>query len=148
MPSTFTNLHFHIVFCTKQRRNTIDPEWRERLFEYMGGTIRGLGGVAEIVGGVADLVHLLIGLKPTHTLADVLRELKKAATVWVHERTGDLSFSWQEGYAAFTVSATARDGVRKYIANQDEHHRIRSFLEEWTMLLDKAGVEYDPAYLE
>ena len=148
MPSTFTSLHFHLIFSTKRRERTIAPEWRDRLHEYMGGSIRGFGGVSEIVGGTSDHVHLLVRLRATHALADVMRELKKTSSAWVHEQIGDASFAWQEGYAAFTVSATARDGVRRYIANQEEHHRLRSFLEELVALLDKAGVEYDPKYLD
>ena len=78
MPSTYLSLHYHIVFGTKDRVPMIDSSWRSRLHEYLGGTIRGLGGFPEEVGGVADHVHLLAGLKATHCLADVLRELKKA----------------------------------------------------------------------
>ena len=77
-----------------------------------------------------------------------MRELKKTTSMWVHEEIGDTTFAWQEGYAAFTVSATARDGVRRYIGNQDEHHRLRSFREELVALLDKAVIDYDPTYLD
>jgi REP element-mobilizing transposase RayT len=93
-------------------------------------------------------VHLLVGLKATHCVADVLRELKKAASAWVHEQIGLPDFAWQEGYAAFTVSATARAAVKKYVANQEEHHRVRSYREELIAMLTKAGIEYDPKYLE
>ena len=148
MPSTFTSLHFRLIFSTKHRKPTIAAEWRDRLHEYLGGTIRGLGGVSEIVGGTAGHVHVLVGLKATHALADVMRELKKTTSMWVHEEIGDTTFAWQEGYAAFTVSATARDGVRRYIGNQDEHHRLRSFREELVALLDKAVIDYDPTYLD
>src|SRR5205085_11657353 len=117
MASTFLSLHYHLVFATKNREPFIDPQWRPRLHEYLGGTIAGLGGFPQGVGGVADHVHLLVGLKATHCLADVLRELKKASSVWVHERSGSRTFAWQEGYAAFTVSATARQAVQSYIAN-------------------------------
>src|SRR2546421_356070 len=126
MPSTYLSLHYHLVFATKNRQALITPEWRSRLHEYLGGTISGLGGFAQGVGGVADHVHLLVSLKATHCLADVLRELKKASSVWVHEQIGLRSFAWQEGYAAFTVSAPARPAVQQYIANQDKHHRPRS----------------------
>ena len=147
MPS-YLSLHYHLVFGTKNREATISPEWRARLHDYLGGTIRGLGGFPEGIGGVADHVHLLVGLKATHCLADVMRELKKASSAWVHEGIGVPAFAWQEGYAAFTVSATARDAVRHYIANQEEHHRVKSFREELAEMLSKAGVEYDPQYLD
>ena len=98
MPSTYLSLHYHLVFSTKNRAAFIAPDWRARLHDYLGGTIRGLGGYPEGVGGVADHVHLLVGLKATHCLSDVMRELKKASSIWVHKEVGLRSFAWQEGY--------------------------------------------------
>src|SRR4029079_2991155 len=97
--------------------------------------------------GTADHVHLLIGLKATHCLADVLRELKKSSSVWVNEEIGEV-FAWQEGYAAFTVTPTARPAAKKYIANQEEHHRAKSYREELIEMLAIAEVEYDPRFLD
>jgi len=148
MASTYLSLHYHIIFSTKERRAWIAPDWRSRLHEYLGGTVRGLDGVPEAVGGVADHVHLLVGLRATHTLADFVRELKKSGTAWVREGGLEPAFTWQEGYAAFTVSPTARPQVKSYIANQEEHHRQRSYIEELKALLEAAEVEYDPRYLE
>jgi REP element-mobilizing transposase RayT len=148
MPSTYLSLHYHLVFGTKNREPMIDSAWRSRLHEYLGGTTRGLGGFPAEVGGVADHVHLLVGLKATHCLADLMRELKKASSMWIHEALGVSYFAWQEGYAAFTVSATARESVRSYIVNQPEHHRVRTFREEVIEMLEKTGVEYDPKYLD
>jgi REP element-mobilizing transposase RayT len=135
-------------FRHKNREPLIDAEWRSSLHEYLGGTISALDGFPQGVGGVADHVHLLVGLKATHCLADVLRELKKASSIWVHRQIGMISFAWHEGYAAFTVSATAREGVQKYIANQEEHHRSQSFRAELVGMLAKAGIEYDEKYLD
>ena len=148
MSSTYLSLHYHLVFATKNREAIIAPDWRSRLHDYLGGTVRGLGGFPEGIGGVADHVHLLVGLKATHCLADFMRELKKASATWGHEEIGRRAFAWQEGDAAFTVSATAREGVKHYIANQEEHHRVKSFREELIEMLHKAGVEYDPKYLD
>lgn len=147
MASTYLSLHYHIVFGTKNREPTIDPAWRLRLHEYLGGTLRGLGGFPEGIGGVADHVHLLVSLKATHTLADVLRELKKASSVWVHETLHENTFAWQEDYAAFTVSASALDKVKHYIANQEKHHQVKTFHEELIEMLEKAHVDYNPDYL-
>ena len=148
MSSTYLSLHYHLVFATKNREAIIAPDWRSRLHDYLGGTVRGLGGFPEGIGGVADHVHLLVGLKATHCLSDFMRELKKASATWGHEEIGRRAFAWQEGYAAFTVSATAREGVKHSIANQEEHHRVKSFREELIEMLHKAGVEYDPKYLD
>ena len=146
MGSTFLSLHYHIVFSTKQRRPLIRSEWRPRLHEYIGGTIRGLQSFPKAVGGVEDHVHLLVGLRATHCLADFMRELKKACSIWAADEH-EPEFSWQDGYAAFSVSATHRELVRKYIGNQEEHHKKVSFLDELKKLLEKNGVECDPQYL-
>lgn len=117
MQSTFLSLHYHLVFSTRERVPFIQDTWIAKLHEYLGGTVSGLGGIPECVGGVSDHVHLLVGLKATHCLADFMRELKKASSQWVHNVIGDRAFSWQDGYSAFTVSATARGTVKRYIGN-------------------------------
>ena len=103
-------------------------------------------GVPEIVGGIEDHVHLLVSLRPVHCLADVLRDLKKDSTNWVKE-SFDRRFSWQEGYSAFTVSPSATESVREYIANQEAHHGKDSFVNELRELLGEAGIDYDEKYL-
>ncbi len=124
MPSTHFSLQYHVVFSTKDRAPIIAGPWRERLHAYLGGIVREINGVAEAVGGVADHVHLLLGLRATHCLADVVREIK-----------------------AFTVGPTQRDAVRQYIAGQEEHHRTRTFQEEYVDFLKRSGIEYDERYL-
>ena len=148
MPSTFTSLDFHLVFSTKDREATIAAEWRPRLHEYLGGAINGLDRTAKGIGGTADHVHILVGLKATHRLSDFMRELKKASSVWVHETIGELKFAWQIGYGAFSVSPTARENVRAYIASQEAHHRHKSFREEFVEFLQKAGIEFEDRYLD
>jgi REP element-mobilizing transposase RayT len=149
MASTYLSLHYHIVFGTKDRIPFIDASWRPKIHEYMGGVIKGLGGVPEKIGGVADHVHVLVGLKSTHCLADFVRELKKASTSWIHAQTvrGE-TFTWQGGYAAFTVSATSLEAVRDYITKQEDHHRVRTFHEEFVAMLEKAGISYDAKSLD
>ncbi len=146
MGSTFYSLHYHIVYSTKERRPLIKPPWRPRLHEYLGGTVRGLGGVAEIIGGVEDHVHLLLSLKTIHAPASIVAEVKKASSVWAAEQYEPL-FSWQEGYAIFSVSRTHIEPVRRYIATQEEHHQKVSFIDELKRLLEKNGIAYDPKYL-
>jgi REP element-mobilizing transposase RayT len=148
MPSTFLSLHYHLVFSTKHRQPWIEESWMPRLHEYLGGTVNGLGGMTQGVGGVADHVHLLVGLKATHCLADFMRELKKASSVWVHEEIKLADFAWQEGYGAFTVSPTAQASVRRYIANQAEHHRGKSFREELAGFLTASGVGFEDRHLD
>jgi REP element-mobilizing transposase RayT len=148
MSSTHLSLHYHIVFGTKHREPWIATPWRDRLHAYLGGIVRELDGVAESVGGMPDHVHLLLGLKSTHTLADVVRDVKRASSEWVHLNVPLPRFAWQEGYGAFTVSPSHREKVRTYIANQAEHHRKRTFRDEYITLLRKSGVEFEEQFLD
>jgi REP element-mobilizing transposase RayT len=146
MSSTFSSLRYHIVFSTKERRPLIHASWRDRLHAYLGGIVRNLGGVAEAVGGVEDHVHLLLNLKTTHCIADLMREVKKDSSAWANENFGR-HFGWQEGYSAFTVSQTHAKAVREYIGTQEQHHRKADFRSELKTLLEKNGVSYDPKFL-
>jgi REP element-mobilizing transposase RayT len=148
MPGTYTSLHYHVIFSTKNREPLIAAAWRPRFHEYLGGMIRGLEGTPICVGGVADHVHLLFGLKPTHCLSDFMRDLKKDATNWVKDTLHEPHFAWQEGYAAFTVSPTAIESVRGYVSDQEEHHRVRTFREELVAMLRRSGVAFEDRYLD
>lgn len=145
--TTYFKLHYHIVFGTNARNPCLDKAWRPDLWEYMGGTVRGLNGVPHGVGGWVDHVHLLVDLRPTHLIPDVVRELKKASTEWIRARQGLRQFQWQEGYGCFTVGWRERDGLKRYIAMQEEHHRGKSFREELISMLEEAQVEFNPMYL-
>ena len=147
MGSTHLSLHFHLIFGTKDHVPQIAKEWRPRLHAYMGGILSSLHAVPEIVGGVDDHVHILAGMRAIDRLADVMRELKSVSSRWVHEEIGLPEFAWQEGYGAFTVSSSQREAVRRYIEGQEEHHRTRSFKEEYLEFLVKSGVDYDPRYV-
>jgi putative transposase len=143
----YLSLHIHVVFGTKEQRPFIEPAWRSRLHAYLGGAAKTLDVIPEAFGGVADHVHLLIGLHATHQLADVMRDLKRTSSAWVHETIGQGQFQWQDGYGAFTVSASLLETVKKYIVRQEEHHRKKTFKEEYLELLKLSGVEYDERYL-
>jgi REP element-mobilizing transposase RayT len=147
MSRTYSSLHYHVVFGTKNRERLIAKGWQSRLHEYLGGVIAGKDGFPQGIGGVDDHVHLLIGLRPVHCLADVVRELKKATNAWIHDEIGIKRFAWQEGYAAFTVSATARSSVKKYITNQAVHHAQVSYHDEMIGMLKRADIDYDEAYV-
>ena len=147
MPSTHLSLHYHLIFSTKDRVAHIHSDWRGRLHTYLGGIVNNLGGTPVAIGGVDDHVHLLVGLRATHRLADMLREIKSVSSKWVHEELSKPLFSWQEGYAAFTVSPSQIEAVKRYIANQEEHHHKKTFQEEYLEFLKLSGVEYDEKYL-
>lgn len=148
MSDSYTNLLYHIVFSTKDRRPIITPEYEVRLYDYIGGTIRSFGGISLELNGAEDHVHLLAKLRPDRAVSDVLRDLKANATGWMHDVFPSLkNFCWQRGYGAFTVSQSNMEEVRKYIARQKEHHRIISFREEFIQFLTANGIEYDERYV-
>jgi putative transposase len=148
MANTFTNLLCHIVFSTKDRIPAIYGEMRERLYEYMGGIVRGEGGVLLEIGGVPDHVHLLTKLKSDMAVAEMVRLVKSNSSKWLNESEASKArFEWQTGYGAFSVSESQMRKVRQYIRNQESHHAKVSFRDELIGLLKKHGIEYDERYL-
>ena len=147
MPHTYSQIWFHVVFGTKNREPLIASEWRGRLHSYIGGAMRGLGGIALEVGGVADHVHLLVNLKTGHRIDYVLRDLKANSTRWIHKEGISSGFAWQSGYGAFTVSESQVERVRRYITTQEEHHRKKTFEEEFRAMLKAHRIEFDERYL-
>ena len=147
MPSTHLSLHFHLVFSTKDRHPFVDTAWRSRLHEYLGGLVRAADAIPEAIGGTADHVHLLVGLKATHTLAAFVQDIKQTSSRWIHETIGIKNFAWQRGYGAFSVGLSEIDRVRYYIANQESHHHRQGFQDEFRGLLSEHGVEFDERYV-
>jgi putative transposase len=147
MSQTHLALHFHLVFHTKGGVASIGPNWRVRLHAFLGGCLRTIGAIPIAIGGTADHVHLLIGLRATHRLADVVKEIKVASSKWAHDEIGKRLFAWQGGYGAFTVSTSQLERVRQYVLNQEEHHQKRSARQEYIEMLKLAGVEYDERYI-
>jgi putative transposase len=148
MAHTYTYLLYHIVFSTKGRIPCLEADLRPDLFAYMGGIVRELRGKAYIVGGTNDHAHVLMTLPPTIGIAEAMRVIKANSSGWVHDKWPSRgAFAWQTGYGAFTVSQSNSRSVAGYIADQEEHHRRRSFQEEFLALLKKHGVEYDERYL-
>jgi putative transposase len=126
----------------------ITAEREQRLYAYIGGIIRGLGGILQCVDGVADHVHILVKLRPDRSVSDVLRELKANSSGWMHDLFPDAAdFSWENGYGAFTVSESQIQRVADYIAHQKEHHRKESFEDEFVTMLKKNGIEVERKYL-
>lgn len=148
MSDSYTNLLYHIVFSTKDRRPLITSAYEVRLHDYIGGTIRSLGGICLELNGTEDHVHLLAKLRPTRAVSDVLRDLKANASGWMHEVFSSLRhFSWQRGYGAFTVSHSNVESVRRYISRQKEHHQKLSFRDEFIQFLKANGIEYDERFI-
>ena len=131
----------HCVFSTRERRNLLPAESQERLYAYLIGIAGNLNFKILAAGGTSNHVHLLIALPPALTLAEVMQKLKANSSRWLGEN--GVQFEWQKGYGAFSVSPSLLPTVQAYIRNQAEHHKMRSFEEEFLVLLTKSGVAYD-----
>jgi putative transposase len=148
MANTYTSLYYHVVFSTKNRIRCINPEREQRIWAYLGGVVRKHGMTALQVGGYEDHVHALIMALPNLALSQAVQFLKGESSKWMHEEFPELrSFVWQDGYGAFTVSKSNLPEVVRYIQKQREHHRKRTFQEEYLEFLQRHGVEYDERYL-
>jgi putative transposase len=139
---SYTNLLYHIVFGTKGRLPLIKDELKPRLHEYLGGTVRGLGGIAFEINGTNDHVHLLVKIPPKLNISDFMRDLKSNSSKKVNEISNG-KFAWQRRYGAFTVSESQFENVRLYIQNQDEHHEKFDFKHEFESFLKGNNIEID-----
>ena len=146
--STYTNLLFHIIYSTKYRKPLIQSAWQDELYAYIGGIIREEKGTLLKIGGIVDHVHLLAKLSPTIAISDMLRLIKSNSSKWVNERPEvQAKFEWQSGYSAFSVSESQAPVVGNDITNQAEHHRSKSFKEEFLEILAKHNIEVDMRYV-
>ena len=146
MLHTYVSGLIHCVFSTKLRRNLIKPELQSDLWSFLGGIARKNGCKALIVGGTENHVHILLSLPADMPLAKAMQLIKGASSRWMNE-THTKNFAWQEGYGAFTVGISQKGDTIAYIQSQPEHHRKRSFEEEFIAFLKKHHVEYDPRHV-
>lgn len=146
MAHTYTVLLYHIIFSTKHRKPILTSEARDLLFPYISGIISNLGGKALIINGVADHIHILCQLRTKPDVAEVVQSIKGKSTYWLNRESELPPIHWQEGYAAFTVSYSQQNRVYQYIAEQESHHKKKSFDEEFEEILKKHEIEYDPRF--
>ncbi len=147
MANTFTSLHFHIVFSTKNRDRWLRAELEEEVWHYLGGICRTHKVKALQIGGTDDHVHLLLGMPPTLALSDVVKRIKGECSKWISTKKGMEPFAWQDGYGAFTVGKSQVSDTIHYIQNQREHHRKVSFEKEYRKFLHVHEIEADEKFM-
>ena len=148
MANTYTQIYIHVVFAVQARESLIKAEWKEELFKYITGILNNQKTKLIAIGGVEDHIHILFGMNPTIALSDVVREVKASSSKFINEEKFVRGkFYWQEGFGAFSYSRSQIDAVAKYILNQEQHHSIKSFKDEYVALLNRFEVEYDDRYL-
>ena len=148
MPGTFSQLYIHVVFAVKGRENLIGKSWKDELHKYISGIIRGKEQKAIIINAMPDRIHAFIGLRPVLAISDLVRDIKNNSSNFINEsQFVKGKFSWQEGYGAFSYSHSHIQNVYNYIKSQEEHHRTRTFREEYTELLKKFEIAYNEKYV-
>ncbi len=148
MAGTFSQIYIQVVFAVKNRDSLINPEWEERLYQYMTGIVRRKEQKMLAINGTHNHIHFFIGMKPSCSLSDLVREVKKSSNDFIKDNSlSKFKFSWQEGFGAFSYSHSQIDNVIKYVMNQKEHHRKVSFKEEYIDFLKKFEIEHDEKYL-
>ena len=148
MANTFTSLHYHLIFSTKNREPWISHDIEERIWKFFGGIARENEMKALQIGGMPDHVHVILGLPPTQTVSKTMQQLKGGSSKWIKETFPRMcGFGWQDGYGAFTVSKSNLPETIKYVQDQREHHRVKSFQEEYLAFLIRHGIEYDERYV-
>ncbi len=148
MAGTFTQIYIQIIFAVKRRETLLSKTWRSEVFKYIAGLIKEKGHKPIIINGVSDHVHCFIGLKPSTAISDLARDIKNNSSKFINEKGfTKLKFNWQSGYGAFSYSHSQIDSVYNYILNQEEHHRKKSFSEEYLEFLDKFQIEHKREYL-
>ena len=148
MANSYTQILIHYIFSTKRREKLIFPKYEKRIWQFMGGISKHNGIVTYAIGGIEDHVHLLISLPKTLSVAKAIQLIKGGSSSWIHTTFTELkNFAWQEGYGAFSVSYSKLEKVKTYIENQKEHHRHRSFKEEYLEFLKRYNIPYDEKYI-
>jgi len=148
MANTYTQIYIQVVFAVQNRNALIQPEWEEELFKYITGTIQNKGQKMLAINGSRDHIHFFIGMKPTCCLSDLVREVKKSSNSFINEkRFSRFAFQWQGGFGAFSYSHSQLTDVIKYIENQKEHHRKKSFKEEYLSFLKAFEIEFKHEYV-
>ena len=147
MASSLVKINVHLIFHIKSTGVSMLETDLPRIFQYVGGIVKGMNGIPYAVGGVQNHIHILVSLPKTMALTDFVRQIKAKSSRWIKQLGAHYTgFAWQDGYGAFSVSPSLIDKTMQYILQQEEHHRKRSFQEEYRMFLDAYGIDYDARY--
>jgi putative transposase len=148
MAGTYSQLYIQVVFAVKGRENLIAQSWKDELHKYISGIITNKEQKSIIVNGMPDHIHAFIGLRPSMKISDLVRDIKNNSSNFINDRKFVKGrFSWQEGYGAFSYSHSHIENVYNYILHQEEHHKKRTFREEYLDLLQKFDIEFNEKYL-
>jgi REP element-mobilizing transposase RayT len=148
MANTYTQIYIQVVFSVQNRRSLIHPKWKEELFKYITGIVQNNGHKLIAINGTSDHLHLFIGMKPNQSLSGLIQDVKGDSSKWIHKKAFVKGrFEWQAGFGAFSYSISQIDSVVKYINNQEDHHKTKSFIQEYQEFLDEFEISFDERYI-
>jgi len=148
MANTYTQIHIQTIFAVQNRQSLIKSEWEKELYKYITGIIQNHNHKLLQINGMPDHIHILFGMRPTQSLSDLMKQVKQDSSKWINNRgLINRKFSWQAGYGAFSYSKDQLSNVANYIKNQKEHHRIKTFTDEYLELLHEFNIDYDKRYI-
>ena len=148
MANTYTQIHIHFVFAVKFRDGIINSQWKNTLYKYITGTIHNNNHKLLAINGTSDHIHILIGLRPSQSISDLMKDVKQSSSKWINEnKLVKGHFEWQEGYGAFSHSKSQINKVIDYIDNKESHHKKLTFKEEYLDFLKKFEVDYDEKFI-
>ncbi len=148
MANTYTQIHVHAVFAVQNKVSVIHQSWKDELYKYISGIVKNNGHKLLIINGMPDHIHILFGMRPNQSLSDLMQDIKGSSSKWVNDKNLTKGrFSWQEGYGAFAYSKSQLPQIIRYIEKQEEHHKKKTFIEEYKEILRLFEIEYDERFV-
>lgn len=148
MPDTYSQLYVHIIFAVKNREAFIQATWKDEIYKYITGIVQNKGNKMLAINGTSNHIHLFVGIKPNCSISDLVREIKKSSTHFIQEKKfTSFKFQWQEGYGAFTYGHSQISNVIEYINNQEQHHKKKTFKDEYIAFLNAFNITFKDEYL-
>jgi len=148
MPNTYTQIHLQLIFAVQNRMSLIEDAWAENLYQYITGIVQANKHKMIIINGMPDHLHIVIGMRPSQSLSDLMQDIKGGSSKWINDNkmvTG--KFQWQEGFGAFSYNRSALPKLIEYVKNQKKHHGTKTFLQEYKEFLEVFEIEYDERYI-
>ena len=148
MANTYTQIHIHFIFAVKFRNGIIQTQWKDNLYKYISGIVHNNNHKLLAINGTSDHIHILIGIRPSQSISDLMKDVKQGSSLWINEnKLCPGKFAWQEGFGAFSYGTSQVQAIASYIENQQQHHLKRTFIDEYVAFLRAFNIDYDERYI-
>jgi putative transposase len=148
MANTYTQIHIQFVFVVKYRKGLIQTSFKDELYQYISGIIKNNNHKLLAINGMSDHIHVFIGMRPTQSISDLMQDIKGSSSRWINEKKFlPVKFEWQSGFGAFSYSKSHVETVIKYVQNQENHHKVQTFRQEYIQFLNAFEIDYDENFI-